>query len=130
MDAKEVKAYGVDQSERVGGVELEGMSVIGLDLLRLEDVALKGDFDGQGGLIVASELGVFGGRLRLLRSDGLGLFLLRLLLLRSLLRGGLAGGLCGRLSWSGGFGVALVFCGGEVSMMNEPIHDQGKGGRT
>ena len=103
------KTYSVDQGEGSGGVELEGMGVVGLDLLRLEDVALEGNFDRQGGLIVASELGVFGGRLRLLGSDGLGFFLLRLLLLRSLLRGGLAGGLGGRLSRGGVFGVGLGF---------------------
>lgn len=102
-----MKTYGVNKSEGSGGIKLECMSVVGLDLLRLKDVALESDVDGQGSVLVAGERGIFGGRLRLLWSDGLGLFFLRLLLLGSLLRGSLAGGLGGRLSWSGGFGVGF-----------------------
>lgn len=41
-----MKTYSVDQSEGSAGVELEDMGVVSFDLLRLEDVALKGDFDG------------------------------------------------------------------------------------
>lgn len=104
-----MKTYCVDQIERMRGVELERVGVVGFDLLRLEDVALEGDFDGQGSVLVASEPGIFSSRLLLLRSDGLRLFLLWLLLLRSLLRGGFAGGFGGRLSRSGGFGAGLVF---------------------
>lgn len=66
---KKMKTYGVDQSERSGGIKLEGMSIVGFGLLRLANVTRKGDLDGQGGLIVASELRVFSGFLRLLRSD-------------------------------------------------------------
>jgi hypothetical protein len=41
-----VKTYSVDQSEGSAGAELERMGVVGFDLLRLEDVAREGDFDG------------------------------------------------------------------------------------
>lgn len=104
-----MKTYGVNKSEGSGGIELECMGVVGLDLLRLKDVALECDVDGLGGVLVAGELGIFGGRLRLLWSDGLGLFLLWLLLLRSLLGGGLSGGLGRSLSRGGGFSVGLGF---------------------
>jgi len=40
-----MKTYGVDESERSGGIELEGMSIVGFDLLRLANVAWKGDLD-------------------------------------------------------------------------------------
>lgn len=106
---KRLKTYCVDQSERSSGIKLEGMSIVGFGLLRLANVAWKGNLDGKGGLIVASKLRVFGGFLRLLRSDRLWLFLLWLLFLRSLLGGGLGGGLGGCLGRSGGFGVGLGF---------------------
>jgi len=83
-----VKTYSVDQGEGSSGVKLECVCVVGLNLLRLEDVAWEGDIDGKGSLLVTSELGVLGGWLRFLRSDWLG-FLLWLFLLGSLLGGGL-----------------------------------------
>jgi hypothetical protein len=104
------KPYGVDQGEWSGGVKLESVGIVGFDLLCLEHVALEGDFDGERGLLVASELGVFGDWLCLLRSDWLGLFLLGLLFLGSLLGGGLGGGFGRRLSRSDcSFGVGLGF---------------------
>lgn len=45
VDKVNEETHSLDQSERYGGVELDGMSVVGLDLLRLEDVALESDFD-------------------------------------------------------------------------------------
>ncbi len=41
-----METHSVDQSESCGGVKLDGMSVAGLDLLRLKDVAREGDFNG------------------------------------------------------------------------------------
>lgn len=41
-----MKTYSIDQSERSGGIKLEGMSIVGFDLLRLANVAWKGDLDG------------------------------------------------------------------------------------
>lgn len=41
-----MKTYSVDQSEWSGCIELEGMSIVGFDLLRLANVPGKGDLDG------------------------------------------------------------------------------------
>jgi hypothetical protein len=41
-----MKTHSVDQSERISGVELERMGVVGLGLLCLEDVARESNLDG------------------------------------------------------------------------------------
>lgn len=95
----EVETYGVDKSERRGAIELQRMGVVRLDLLGFGDLALEGDINGKGGVLVASKLGDLDGRrLGLLGRLGLRSLLLNVLPLRSLL---------GDLGRSGGSSLAF-----------------------
>lgn len=106
---EEVLTYGIDKSERRSAIELQRMSVVRLDLLGFGDLALKGDIDGKGGVLVASKLGDLDGhRLGLLGRLGLRSLLLSVLLLRSRL-GDLGG------SGSGSLTLSLGLLRDEVS---------------